>query len=69
LSKAAKRFSSSARIVTAAIATAVPDAANKLAASSGGTPTDSTNAVPKDGSIIVIANGRTGAACVKRSRA
>jgi len=69
LAKAAKRFSSSARTVTAAIATAVPNAANEPAASSGGTPTGATKGVPKDGSIIAIASGRTGAGCVKRNRA
>jgi hypothetical protein len=69
LVKAAKRFSSSARTVTAAIATAVPNAANKRAASSGGPPTGATKGVPKDGSIIAIVSGRTAAACLKRNRA
>jgi hypothetical protein len=69
LVKAAKWFSSSARTVTAAIATAVPNAANKRAASSGGPPTGATKGVPKDGSIIAIASGRTAAACLKRNRA
>ena len=69
LVKAAKRFSSSARTVTAAIDTAVPHAANKPAASSDGTPTGATKGVPKDGSIIAIVSGRTAAACVKRNRA
>ena len=69
LGKAAKRFSSSARTVTAAIATAVPNAANKPATSSGGTPTGATNRVPKDGSIIAIGSRRTGAVYVKRNRA
>jgi hypothetical protein len=69
LGKAAKRFSLSARIVTAAIATAVPNAANKPASSSGGTPTGATKGVPKDGSIIAIGSRRTGAVCVKRNRA
>ena len=67
--KAAKRFSSSARTVTAAIAIAVPNAANKPAASSGDPPTGATKGVPKDGSIIAIASEPTGAACVKRNRA
>ena len=69
LVKAAKRFSSSAHTVIAAIATAVPNAANKPGGSSGGAPTGATNGAPKDGSIIVIASGRTGAACVKPNRA
>ena len=69
LGKAAKRFSLSARTVTAAIATAVPNAANKPAISSGGTPTGATKGVPKDGSIIAIASGRTGAVCARRNRA
>jgi hypothetical protein len=55
--------------VTAAIATAVPNAANKPATSSGGTPTGATNRVPKDGSIIAIGSRRTGAVYVKRNRA
>ena len=69
LVEAAKRFSSSARTVTAAIATAVPNAANKPAASSDGAPTGATRGVPKDGSIIAIASGRTAAACGNRNRA
>ena len=69
LFKAAKRFSSSARTVTAGTATAVPNAANKAAASSGDPLTGATNGVPKDGSIIAIGSGRTGAACVKSNRA
>jgi hypothetical protein len=69
LVKAAKRFSTSARTVTAAIAIAAPTAASKLAAGSGGAPTGATNRARKDGSIIVIASRRTGAACVKRHRA
>jgi hypothetical protein len=55
--------------VTAAIDTAAPNAANKPAASSGDPPTGATNGVPKDGSIIAIASGRTGAACGNRNRA
>ena len=66
---AAKRFSSCARTVTAAIATAVPNAANKPAASSDGTPAGATTGVPKDGSIIAIASRRIAADCVKRNRA
>ena len=69
LVKAAKRFSSSARTVTAGTATAVLNAANRPAASSGDPPTDATNGVPKDGSIIAIGSRRTGAVCVKRNRA
>jgi hypothetical protein len=69
LVKAAKRFSSSARTVTGDTATAVPNAANMPAASSGDPPTGATNGVPKGGSIIVIVSGRTGAVCVKRNRA
>jgi hypothetical protein len=67
LVKAAKRFSSSARTAIADTATAVPNAANKPGASSSGPPTGATNGAPKDGSIIAIANERTGAACVKRN--
>ncbi|MGI8568679.1 MAG: hypothetical protein ACR2KT_06215 [Methylocella sp.] len=67
--KAAKRFSSSARTAIADTATAVPNAANKPGAGSGGPPTGGTNGVPKDGSIIATASGRTAAACVKRNRA
>ena len=69
LGKAAKRFSSSAHTVTAAIDTAVPNAANKPAASSGDPLTGATNGVPKDASIIAIGSKRTGAVCVKRNRA
>jgi hypothetical protein len=69
LVKAAKRFSSSARTVTAGTATAVPNAANRPAASSVDPPTGATNGVPKDGSIIAIGSRRTGAVCVKRNRA
>lgn len=69
LVKGAKRFSSFASTVTADIATAVPNAANKPAAGSGDPPTGATNGAPKDGSIIAIASGRTGAVCVKRNRA
>jgi hypothetical protein len=69
LVKAAKRFSSSALTVTAAIAIAAPTAASKLAAGSGGAPTGATNRALKGGSIIVIASRRTGAACVKCHRA
>jgi len=69
LGKTAKRFSSSARTVIADIATAVPNAANKPAASSGGTPTGATDGVPKDGSIIAIGSRRTGAACGNHNRA
>jgi len=56
-------------MLAAAIAIAVRNAASKLAASSGNPPTGATNGVPKDGSIIAIASGRTGAVCVKRNRA
>ena len=69
LVKAATRFSSSARIAIADIATAAPNAANKPAASSGGPPTGATNGAARDDSIIAIASGRTGAACVKCNRA
>jgi len=69
LAKAAKRFSSSVRTVIADIATAARDAANKLDASSGGTPTVATDRVPKDSSTIAIASGRTGAGCGNRNRA
>jgi hypothetical protein len=69
LVKAAKRFSTSALTVTAAIAIAAPTAASKLAGGSGGAPTGATNRALKDGSIIVIGSRRTGAACVKRHRA
>ena len=69
LAKAATRFSSSARTVTADTATAVPNAASKLAAGSGDPPTAVTNGVPKEGSIIAIGSRRTGAVCVKRNRA
>jgi hypothetical protein len=69
LGKAAKRYSSSVRTVTAAIDTAAPNAANKPADYSGDPPTGATNGVPKDGSIIATGSGRTGAACVKRNRA
>jgi hypothetical protein len=66
--KGAKRFSTSARTVTADIATAAPNAATKLAAGSGGPPTGATNGAPKDGSITEIASRRTGAAAVRRHR-
>jgi hypothetical protein len=69
LAKAAKGFSSSVRTVIADTATAARHAANKPDASSGGTPTVATNGAPKDGSIIAIASGRTGAACGNRKRA
>jgi hypothetical protein len=69
LVKAAKRFSSSVRIAIEDTATAAPSAATKPADGSGGPPTGATNGVLKDGSIIVIASRRTGAACVKRNRA
>ena len=69
LVKAAKRFSSSARTAIADTATAAPSAATKLAAGRGGLPIGATNEALKDGSIIVIASRRTGAACVKRNRA
>jgi hypothetical protein len=69
LGKAAKRFSSSARTVIAAIGTAVSNAANKPAAGSGDPPIGATNGVSKDGSIIATASGLTGAACVKCDRA
>jgi hypothetical protein len=69
LLKAARRFSSSAHTVTAATATAAPNAVNKPAANSDGAPTGATKGVPKDGSIIAIVSGRTAAACVKRNRA
>ena len=67
LVKTAKRFSSSTAIEDTA--TAAPSAATKLAAGSGEPPTGATNGALKDGSIIVIASRRTGAACVKRDRA
>jgi len=67
--KRAKRFSTSARTVTADIATAAPNAATKLGGGSGGPPTDATKRAPRDGSITAIASRRTGAACVKRNRA
>jgi hypothetical protein len=69
LVKAAKRFSSSARTAITDTDTAVPNAANKPAASSGDPPTGATNGVPKEGSIIAIGSGRTGAVCVKHNRA
>ena len=69
LGKRARRFSSSARTVIVDTATAAPNAVNKPVASSGGAPTGATNGAPKDGSIIAIASGRTGAACVKPNRA
>jgi hypothetical protein len=68
LVKAAKRFSLSARTVIEDTVTAAPSAATKLAAGSDGPPTGATNGALKDGSIIVIASRRTGAACVKRNR-
>ncbi|HYU45334.1 MAG TPA: hypothetical protein VEK84_04040 [Terriglobales bacterium] len=67
--KTAKRFSSSARTAIEGSATAAPNAATKLAAGNSGRPTGATNGVPKGGSIIAIASGRTGAACVKRNHA
>jgi hypothetical protein len=54
LVRSAERFSSSARTVIADTATAVPHAAGKPDASSGGPPTGATNRAPKDGSIIAI---------------
>ena len=69
LVKAAKRSSSSARTAIEDTATAAPSAATKLAAGSGEPPTGATSGALKDGSIIGIASGRTGAACVKRNRA
>jgi hypothetical protein len=69
LVKDATLFSSSARTVIADTATAASRAANKPAGSSDGPPTGATNGAPKDGSIIAIASGRTGAAWVKRNRA
>jgi len=54
--------------VIADTATAVPHAANKPDASSGGPPTGDTNGAPKDGSTIAIASVSTGAADVKRHR-
>jgi hypothetical protein len=69
LLKAAKRFSSSARTVIGDSATAAPSAATKLAAGSDVPPTGATNGAPKVGSIIAIASGLTGAACVKRNHA
>jgi hypothetical protein len=66
--KGATRFSSSARTVIADT-TAASRAANKPAGSSDGPPTGATNGAPKDGSIIAIASGRTGAACVKCNHA
>jgi hypothetical protein len=69
LVKAAKRFSTSALIVTAGIVTAAPTAAIKLAAGSGGAPTDATNRALRGGSTIAIASRRIGAACATRNRA
>ncbi len=66
--KNAIRCSSFARTVIAAIATAVPGAANRPAANSGNAPTSATNRVPKAGSIIVIASGNIAAAAVKHNR-
>lgn len=68
LVKAAMRFSSSARTVTADTATAATNAANKPAGSSGGAPTDATKIAPKGNSIIAIASRRTDAVCVKGNR-
>jgi len=53
--------------VIADTATAASRAANKPAGSSDDPPIGATNGAPKDGSIIAIASGRTGAACVKRN--
>ena len=69
LVKAAKRFSSSARTAIEDTATAAPSAATKRAAGSGEPPTGATNRAARDGSIIAIASGSTGAAVVKRNRA
>jgi len=69
LVKSAKRFSSSASTVTAAIAIAAPNAAHKPAASSGGRPTGATNGAARGGSIIAIASGNIGAASVRSNRA
>jgi hypothetical protein len=69
LLRAAKRFSSSARTAIEDTATAAPGAATKLAVGNGGPPTGATNGALKDGSIIVIASRRTGAACATRNRA
>jgi hypothetical protein len=55
--------------VIEATATAAPNAANKPAAGSGGPPTGATNGAARDGSIIAIASGSTGAAVVKSNRA
>jgi hypothetical protein len=57
---------SGGKIVTRYTATT---AASKLAVGSGGAPTGATNRALKDGSIIVIASRRTGAACGNRNRA
>ena len=65
----AARYSGSAGTVIADSATAAPNAVNKPAANSGGAPTGATKGVPKDGSIIAIASGRTGAVCARRNRA
>ena len=64
----ATRFSSSAPIVIADIATAANNAASKPGASSGGAPTAATKKAPKGNSIIAIASMRTDAACVKGYR-
>ena len=66
--RSAKQSSSSARTVIADTATAVPNAANKPDAGSGGPPIGATNGAPKDGSTIAIARVSTGAAAVKRHR-
>jgi hypothetical protein len=67
--KGAMRFSSSAHTVTADTDTAAPNVATKLAAGSGGPPTDATKRAPRDGSITATASVRTAAAFVKRNRA
>jgi hypothetical protein len=66
LAKAVTRFSSSARTAIADTATVASHAASKLAASSGGGPTDSTSRVQKGSSTIAIVSGNTAAAFVKR---
>ena len=69
LVQGATQFSSSALTVIADTAIAASPAANKPAGSSDGPPTGATNGAQNEGSIIVIASGRTGAACLKRNHA
>ena len=58
---------SSARIVIADNAIAVGPAGSLPGAANGALPTGDTKEARRDGSIIAIASGRTGAACVKRN--